>query len=66
MDIWKDKHYRLVMRLWSRNSEVDWESYEIMGVDVHNIPAVVGKSELVDSWVPEAVRNAYEDWIQCW
>ena len=66
MDIWKDKHDRLVMRFWSRNIDVDWESYEIMGLDACSIPTLVSKSELVDSWVPKAVRNAYEDWIQCW
>jgi hypothetical protein len=32
MDIWEDRHDRILARFWSRNPEVDEESWEIIGV----------------------------------
>jgi hypothetical protein len=51
------------MRCWSRCADIDWRSFEIKGVDLMDIPEGGKKMALSDSWVPKAVRQAYEQWI---
>ena len=64
MDIWIAHDRRLLMRCWSRCGDIDWRSFEIKGVDTSEIPELDKKKGLQDSWVPEAARNAYCEWIQ--
>lgn len=64
MDIWKDKNDRLFMRLWSRNINVDWISYEINSIDLSAIPVVAAKIAFVEDWIPKVVRDVYDEWIQ--
>lgn len=54
MDIWQSTDGHLFVRFWSNSSEVDWISYEIIG---HT------NKHCEECWVPEKIRNAYEDWI---
>lgn len=63
MDIWKTREGRVLMRFWSRCSEIDWRSYEIKGLDPARIPDKETGPAFSESWVPEAVRQAYDDWI---
>jgi hypothetical protein len=64
MDIWKTCDGRLLMRCWSRGSEIDDRSFEITGVDVSAIPPRDKEHGLPESWVPKAVREVYEEWIR--
>jgi hypothetical protein len=52
------------MRCWSRCEDIDWRSFEIKGVDMVEIPDRDKKTGFEESWVPKAVRKAYDQWIQ--
>jgi hypothetical protein len=64
MDIWMTRNRRLLMRCWSRCGDTDWRSFEIKGVDTSRIPKPHKKEGLQGSWVPEAARKAYSEWIE--
>jgi len=63
MDIWKTSDERLLMRFWSRCQEIDWRSFEIIGLDLRKIPEREKASGSGESWVPRAVRRTYNRWI---
>jgi hypothetical protein len=64
MDIWKTSDGRLLMRCWSRCDEIDWRSFEVTGVDLSRIPERKKGGGLEESWIPRAVRDAYEEWLR--
>jgi len=64
MDIWMTRTGRLLMRCWSLCQEIDWRSFEIKRLDISKIPEPVKKVVLPDSWVPDLVRNTYDEWIR--
>jgi hypothetical protein len=66
MDIWRTKGGRLLMRFWSRRTEVERESYEIGGMDLDMIPPCDSKQGLTDTWLPKAIRLKYEGWVTYW
>jgi hypothetical protein len=59
MDIWKDRAGRLLVRFWSRNADVDWVSYEIVGVRKADLP----EGMVEEAWIPACVREEYDTWI---
>ncbi len=61
MDIWRDRNGRLLVRFWSRNREIDWYSYEIMGF-MDAIRPEQAIKEQDEKWVPECLRDEYENW----
>jgi len=63
MDIWKTSDGRLLMRFWSRCQDIDGRSFEILGLDSRKIPEREKDSDFQESWVPRAVRRAYNLWI---
>ena len=54
MDVWQSTNGHLFVRFWPYNSEVDWISYEIIGLTNHHCE---------ECWVPEKIRDEYENWI---
>ena len=64
MDIWKTRDGRLLMRCWSRCEDIDWRSFEIKVVDPVEIPEGDKKTGFLESWVPNAARKAYDQWMQ--
>jgi hypothetical protein len=66
MDIWRDRRGRLFMRFWSRSDEIDWQSFEVKGLDIGSIPEREREHCFVDCWLPQAVRDAYENWVLAW
>jgi len=63
LDIWMHRSGRLMMRCWSRCSEIDDRSFEIKGIPSSEIPHRNEIERFQDSWLPEVVRKAYEQWI---
>jgi len=62
MDVWLTRSGRVLARLWSRSSEVDGESLEIVGVSF--TPPVSGKKYKMDElWAPQCLRDEYDNWI---
>ena len=57
LELWKTKDGRLLARLYSRSSEVDNESLEVLGYQFADCP------ELDDRWVPDVLRRYYDRWI---
>lgn len=57
LDIWKTKDGRLLARLWSRGSQVDNESFEVLGFGDRDFP----KQD--ERWVPQVIRRRYDNWI---
>jgi len=57
LDLWKSKDGRLLVRFWSRGSEVDDESYEVRWKERTDYPPQD------ERWVPEVVRRAYDNWV---
>ncbi len=63
MAIWTDRKERLFARFWSRSEYVEWESYEIIGIKPEQISRIFTKNPDSDEWIPECLRDAYDDWI---
>ena len=58
VDIWRTRSGRIFARFWSRGSEVDWESYEVIGMNLSApIPA------MDERWFPRVLRKQYDDWM---
>jgi len=64
MDIWRDRGGRLLMRCWPQSNEVDWQSFEIKGIELSKIPDLDPNRGYQDAWIPKTVRDTYEEWIQ--
>ncbi len=64
LDIWKNKHNQLFMRCWSHYSDYLPMSFLITGVNPQVNPKVDGKHDLREDWVPQIVRDAYDDWAR--
>ena len=64
MDVWRNRDGRLMARFWSRNAEVDGRSIEVVGILPNAIPDRAADSAFSDVWIPEPLRQEYEDWIQ--
>ena len=62
--IWKNKHDQLFMRCWSHHSDYLPRSFSITGVNPQVKPKVDGKPDLREEWVPQMVRDAYDDWAR--
>ena len=62
--IWKNKHGQLFMRCWSHYSDYLPRSFPITGVNPQVNPKVDGKPDLREEWVPQVVRDAYDDWAR--
>ena len=63
LDIWVDRDGRLWMRLWSRSRPSDTVSYELIGMQLPLHAAKKGGKLLDDEWVPQIVRDTYQDWV---
>ncbi len=63
MDIWLDRTGRLLARFWSRSNDVDGRSLEIFGLSSAAIPDRKRDEAFKDSWIPQGLRDEYEDWI---
>lgn len=63
MDVWRAKDGRLLVRFWSRNDEIDWCSYEIINLSVANRPHDKATAEFGEHWIPECLREEYENWV---
>lgn len=57
LDLWKTKDGRLLARFWSRSQEVDWESWEVIGLEQADY------SYADERWVPWCLRKAYDNWV---
>ncbi len=64
LDIWKNKHDQLFMRCWSHYSDYLQRSFSITGVNTEVMPKVDGKPDLREEWVPQIVRDSYDDWAR--
>jgi len=62
MDVWLTRSGRLFARFWSRSRHVDWRSLEVVGFS-RPFPPVDKKAGLDDQWIPERLRDEYDDWI---
>ncbi|MDT8392073.1 MAG: hypothetical protein RRC34_16345 [Lentisphaeria bacterium] len=63
MDIWRRSDGELLLRLWSRCTEIDWRAFKIKGIDLAIVPCHEGREFFEDEWIPLAVRQAYDNWI---
>lgn len=64
LDIWKNNTGRLFMRCWSRYSDYDSASFEIIGATPPEVHKLGGVPQLTDDWVPKGVRETYEEWVK--
>ncbi len=63
MDIWAISSGRLLMRCWSRCSEIYGRSFEIFGIDIEKL-TIRPNNIMCDDWLPYIVREAYDTWIE--
>ena len=63
MDVWLTRSGRLLARFWSRSSEVDGISVEVVGFSP-TIPARKKGAPLDARWVPQLLRDEYDSWIE--
>ena len=60
MDIWRTRDSRLLVRFWSRNENVDGESWEVIGVpDAQQLPG----PPFDEGWIPNCLREEYAKWV---
>jgi hypothetical protein len=62
MDVWLTRSGRLLARFWSRSSEVDGVSLEVIGFSPTLSPTIKGAA-LDARWVPQLLRDEYDHWI---
>jgi len=62
MGVWLTRSGRVLARFWSRSSDVDGESFEVFGVSL-TPPVRNKKCELNEMWVPQCLRDEYDNWI---
>ncbi len=63
MDIWQARGGGLFARFWSRNYDVEWCSFEIIGFPAKRLTQ---KHEMCgdnEHCVPECLRREYESWV---
>ena len=63
MEIWLNKSGELLMRCWSRSKFVTELSLEIGELDISKITDIMESQPFKDSWIPQEVRDSYEEWI---
>jgi hypothetical protein len=62
IDVWLTKSGRLVARFWSRSSDVDGMSLQVIGFSPDLLPP--NKLEGLDErWVPQCLRDEYDQWV---
>ncbi len=62
MGVWRTASGRILARFWSRSGDVEWLSYEIVGLSIPGgrIAALPADNEYL---IPQCLRDAYDDWI---
>jgi hypothetical protein len=63
MHVWLTRSGRLLARFWSRSSEVDGMSLEVVGFSPSLPPREKG-APLDARWVPQLLRDEYDYWIE--
>lgn len=63
MVIWTDQKKRLFARFLSRSRYIDRESFEILGIKPELISRLSAKYPDSDEWIPECLRDAYDEWV---
>lgn len=63
MDIWATSSGRLLMRFWSRSSDIVGRSFEIFGINVAK-SIILPQFKMFEDWLPYIVREAYDTWIE--
>ena len=61
LDIWLTREGRLLARFWARATEVDDQSFEIVGIPDPDLKEK--QSGLSEGWVPQRLRDEYDDWL---
>jgi len=62
MHIWMSRDRRVFARFWSRGSDVDQLSFEILGMPKNILLDGIDLSN--DSLLPEPLRSEYREWIE--
>lgn len=57
LDLWTNREGRFLARFWSRSQDVDWESWEVIGLTDTDFPT--GD----ERWVPQCLRQCYDSWV---
>ena len=63
MDVWRSTDTRLWVRFWSHSKDVEWESYEVVGIIPPPASVDEKHKEFDEGWVPEAIRDEYDNWF---
>lgn len=63
MTIWKDRNGRILVRFWSRSIDVEWRSFEVIGLVPKLIPSRQKGGSFDDGWIPQSLRDEYDQWI---
>jgi len=61
LDIWLTRESRILARFWAEGTEVDEESFEIVGIADPSLREK--QSGVSEGWVPQRLRDEYDDWI---
>lgn len=64
LDIWKNRNGQIFMRCWSYYSDYYPRSFLISGVNPPLMPKVDGMPDLREEWIPQIVRDTYDEWAR--
>lgn len=65
MDVWLSREGILYARFWSRSRYVEGCNYAVTGVAEPPGRRKKGVAALDERWVPELLRDEYDDWVVC-
>ena len=59
MDIWRGRDRMMIVRFWSKDEDIDWRAFKIVGMLYTDI---TGHRRMGD-WIPYCLRVEYDGWI---
>jgi len=59
MDIWGGRDRMMIVRFWSKDEDIDWRAFKIVGM----LDTDITGHRMMGDWIPYCLRVEYDDWI---
>jgi hypothetical protein len=59
MTIWRGHDRRMLVRFWSKDDDIEWRAFKIVGM----LDTDITGSRMMGDWIPYCLRVAYDGWI---
>ena len=58
MTIWRGRDRRMLVRFWSKDDDIEWRAFKIVGM----LDTDITGSRMMGDWIPYCLRVAYDGW----